>query len=76
VLIASVGNGSPAEAAGLRAGMVITSVGSKPVTSPTEFRKALKGTSLADGVALLVHSPRGSRFVVVQSLKTTPKPKK
>ena len=76
VLVASVSNGSPAEAAGLRAGMVISRVGSKAVTSPQEFRNALKGTSLTNGVALLVRTPQGSRFVVIQAPATTPRSKK
>jgi serine protease Do len=51
--------------AGLQPGMMIERVGPHPVTNATEFRDAVKGLSLDDGVALLVRTPRGSQFVVL-----------
>jgi serine protease Do len=65
VLVASVKEDSPAANVGLREGMVIEMVGSKKVTSPNDFRDALKGTSLEKGVRLLVRNQRGAQFVVI-----------
>jgi len=67
VLITSVEIGSPAQRAGLRTGEVIEKVDTARVTSPDEFRKALKNASLQEGLLLLVRSPRRTRFLVIQS---------
>ena len=67
VAITHVRNGSPAEAAGLSAGMVIAEVNRKPVKSVDEFRAAMEKQSLAKGVLLLVRTAQGSRFVVPRS---------
>jgi len=66
VLIASVKEDSPAAAIGLREGMVIEKVGSKNVTSPDDFREALKANSLEKGIRLLVRSEYGAQFVVIR----------
>jgi serine protease Do len=66
VLVSSVKDDSPAAQAGLREGMVIEKVGSKNVSSPAEFKEALKGTSVEKGVRLLIRTPRGGQFVVVR----------
>jgi len=66
VLITSVKSDSPAEKAGLKEGMVIEKVGSKKVTSPAEFKEALKSVSSEKGILMLVGTPRGSTFLVVQ----------
>ncbi|HTI52458.1 MAG TPA: Do family serine endopeptidase [Planctomycetaceae bacterium] len=66
VVINSVKEDSPAANAGLREGMVIEKVGSHRVSTPAEFRDALKGLPMDKGVLLLARSPRGSQFVVVQ----------
>jgi serine protease Do len=66
VLITSVKPDSPASKAGLREGMVIEKVGSKKVTSPAEFKEALKSISSEKGVLMLVRTPRGGSFVVVE----------
>ncbi|MHB1037621.1 MAG: DegQ family serine endoprotease [Pirellulales bacterium] len=67
VVITSVKPNSPADMAGLSASMVITQVGSKPVKSVEDFRAAMKDRSLEKGVALLVRTPEGSRFVVISA---------
>ncbi len=65
VLISDVNADSPADAAGLKSGMVIEKVGTKPVTTVAEFTAAMKDLSVEKGILLLVRTPQGSRFVVV-----------
>lgn len=65
VLITSVKTDSPADKAGLRDGMVIEKVGFKKVTSPTEFKEALKSASSEKGILMLVRTPRGAQHIVV-----------
>jgi serine protease Do len=65
VVVNSVKPDSPAANAGLREGMVITKVGQKPVSTPAEFKEAMKGVTAEKGVLLLVRSPRGSQFIVL-----------
>ncbi len=67
VVIGSVKDDSPAERAGLRAGLVIERVGKTTVTTPEEFKNAMKEQSLKEGISLLVRSGAGSRFIVIQS---------
>ena len=68
VIISSVKSGSPAHLAGLRSGNIIEKVGDKQITSPQEFRDAMKNVSLKKGVLLLVRSAGGPPvFVVVQA---------
>jgi serine protease Do len=69
VLISSVKEDSPAAQAGLREGMLIEKVGSKKVSSPADFKDALKGTSVEKGILVLVRTARGGQFVVIR--KTT-----
>jgi serine protease Do len=66
VVITHVESGSPAEAAGLSEGQVIAQANRRSVASVAEFRKALDGHPLKDGLLLLVHSKEGSRFVVLR----------
>jgi serine protease Do len=66
VVVNSVKEESPAANAGLREGMVIEKVGSHRVSTPDEFREALKGLPMDKGVLLLARTPRGSHFVVVK----------
>jgi serine protease Do len=67
VVISGVKEGSLADHAGLRDGLVIERVGKTPVTTPEEFRNAMKEQSIKDGVSLLLRSSAGTRFVVIQS---------
>jgi serine protease Do len=66
VVITNVRPGSPAEMAGLTTGMVITQANRMPVKSVDAFRKALEKQPLEKGLLLLVQSPEGTRFVVIQ----------
>jgi serine protease Do len=66
VVVTSVEPTSPAGNAGLRAGDVIEKVGTQPVSTPAEFRAALKDADLNDGILLLVRNQAGSRFLVLQ----------
>lgn len=65
VLISEVNPDSPADAAGLKSGMVIEKVGMKVVTNVGEFTAAMKDLSVEKGILLLVRTPSGSRFIVV-----------
>ncbi len=58
VLITSVKPDSPAAKAGLEDGMVIEKVGSRKVTSPAEFKEALKSVDSEKGILMLVRTPR------------------
>jgi serine protease Do len=66
VVITDVQSGSPADMAGLSPGMVITQTNRRAVDSVDDFRKALDSQSLEKGVLLLLSTPEGSRFVVIQ----------
>ncbi len=63
VLVTRVEADSAAAESGLRRGMLILSVGRKrtPVTTVDEFREAISGESLDEGVLLLVRAPRGGQ---------------
>jgi serine protease Do len=67
VAVTEVRAGSPAAAAGLDKGMVITQVGRKPVKSLADFRKALDAGSLSDGILLTVRTEEGSRLVIIRA---------
>ncbi|MGE5192425.1 MAG: PDZ domain-containing protein [Deltaproteobacteria bacterium] len=66
VAITAVNPDSPAAVAGLHEGMLIEKVGQRRVTTVAEFREALKGASLEQGVLLLMRSQRGTQFVVLR----------
>jgi serine protease Do len=66
VEVVGVQRGSVAAQAGISAGDVISEVNRKPVKSLDEFRAALKKGGLEDGVLLLVHTDRGSRYVALR----------
>jgi serine protease Do len=66
VVISDVTPGGLAAAEGLQEGMLILRVADKPVKSVAEFRAALKGESLKDGIFLQVRTRSGNRFVVLQ----------
>ena len=66
VMISGIENGSPAQDAGLRQGMVILKVGKKHVSNVEEFKAALKGESLKDGILLYVHARNGNDFVLLK----------
>lgn len=51
---------------GIAPGLIIEKVGSKKIASAKDLDEALKGVSLKEGVTLLINSPNGKRFVVIQ----------
>ncbi len=66
VVITEVERGSPAAAAGLAPGALVTHVDRKPVTDVREFREAVNDTSPERGVLLRIRDGRGARFVVLR----------
>lgn len=67
VVVTNVRPGSPADKAGLAAGLVITQANRQAVKNVADLRTALASRSLQQGVLLLVRSSAGSRFVVIRS---------
>jgi len=65
-LVTAVDPDGLAASVGIEEGMLILRVGKKPVTSAKEFQTALEGESLEKGILMLVRTPRGNRFVVLQ----------
>lgn len=66
VVVTAVEENSPAAVAGLEAGMAITQIGRKSVTSVAEFEAAIKGVELEKGLLVLVKSEQGSRYIVLK----------
>ncbi len=66
VVVEQVENGSNAARAGLRPGVVILSVNRKATASVEEFKKEISKVKDADSVLLLVKTPRGSRYVLME----------
>lgn len=66
VLVVHVDPGRPAAQAGLREGMIIVEVGGKPVASVSEFREAIRGFSLAEGIPIGVETRDGRKDLVVR----------
>jgi len=67
VVVSAVTSQGPAEAAGLKEGMVISRVGKTDVTSVESFRSAMTKANLKDGVLMLVRTTEGSRFLVLKT---------
>jgi serine protease Do len=65
-MVAEVGPGTPAERAGIQAGDVITSVGSKSVATPEEAVKAIRAAASGKAVALRVVRDGRTMFVAVK----------
>ena len=59
VLVTEVKPDSPAAAAGLREGVLISKVGSHKISSSADLKEALKTVSLEKGILVLVRTPRG-----------------
>ncbi len=66
VIVTDVERGSIAAENGIRPGAIITEVNRKPVTSPKEFREALKGASPKKGIVLNLTSEGGSQFRILK----------
>jgi serine protease Do len=67
VVITAVESGSPAAQVGLQQGDVIGRVGETPVRSAEDFSRAMSSADLENGVRLQIHTPNGTRFVVLKS---------
>ncbi|MDA0658116.1 MAG: Do family serine endopeptidase [Planctomycetota bacterium] len=65
VVVTSVKAGSPAERAGIKAGVVISQINRQDVTSVKDCENAIKDYQPEEGVLLLIRTPQGSRFVVI-----------
>jgi serine protease Do len=67
VLVAQVAPGSPAQAAGIRAGSLISMVGQQPVTQPSQVVDAVKQAAAAErpSVLLRIEQDGEQRFVAV-----------
>ena len=66
VLVSSTDAAGPAARAGLTVGDVIEKVGTQKVSSPSDFRKAMKNASLEDGVLFFVRDRQGTRFIEIK----------
>lgn len=76
VIITDVDPASDAADQALTAGMVITEVQGKAITSPAEFEKAISAPEASSGVRLLITDRTGAkRFVFISPAKSD-KPKK
>ena len=51
---------------GLREGMLIRKVGQTDVKTTADFEAAVKQQKLEDGILLLVRTPQGNRYVVIE----------
>jgi serine protease Do len=66
VLVSSVKQGSLADEAGMREGMVIERVNKQAVTTPEEFRDVMKKVSLLKGIILDVRTPSGTQLMAIR----------
>ncbi len=66
VVVSDVAPNGVAAAMGIREGMLVLRVGKTAVKSVTDFKTALKGQSLDDGILLLVRTRSGNRFIVLK----------
>jgi S1-C subfamily serine protease len=66
VLVSSVKQGGLADEAGLREGMVIERINKHAVTTPEEFRDAMKKVSLSKGIILDVRTAGGTQLVAIR----------
>ena len=67
VVIREVAEGSPAAEAGLRAGLVLQEMDSKPMANLEDFRTALADADLEKGVLLYVTSGSGGQYIVLRN---------
>jgi C-terminal processing protease CtpA/Prc len=65
-VVTNVTPDGPAHTAGIREGMLIRRVGKENVTDVEGFKKALESQPKDEGVLMLVRTPQGNRFVVIE----------
>jgi len=66
VVITGVDIDGIAAEAGISEGMLVLKVGSKVVKSVADFKAAMKGESLKEGILLLIRAKDSNRFIVLQ----------
>jgi serine protease Do len=66
VLVTKVDQQGLAHAKGLRDGMAILRIGKQPIDSVETFDQLLERESLADGIMLMVRTPEGNQFIVLE----------
>ena len=66
-MIREVTEGSPAAEAGVRAGLVLQEMDSKPMANLEDFRTALADADLEKGVLLYVTSGSGGQYTVLRN---------
>jgi serine protease Do len=66
-LVVGVDEGSVADEAGLRAGMVVTKVDRQPVKSAKAFKEAVEKASLEKGVLLQAEAAGGTNFFLLKA---------
>lgn len=65
VVITRVDRQSPAYQAGVREGMLVTRIGQHEIADVSDFQSALEARSLEESLLMLVRTPEGSRFLVI-----------
>lgn len=66
VVISSVEPGSPADEAGLKAGMLIEQVNQKPVTNVDEFQAEIQKDTEKGSVLMLVRNKQYTEYIVIK----------
>jgi serine protease Do len=66
VLVTKVDRQGLAYAKGLREGMAILRIGKQPIDSVETFDALLEQESLEDGIMLMVRTPEGNQFIVLE----------
>jgi serine protease Do len=66
VVVGTVKPGSPADEAGLREGMLIERVNKQPVSTPEEFKAAMKHVSLKEGLIFQVRTALGTTLLAIR----------
>ena len=66
VIVTAVEPNSPADEKGIKAGDVITEIDHKPISSPKQFRDAVKNTNSKSGMIVNLISEGSSKFVVLK----------
>lgn len=67
VVVVGIRGGSPADRAGLKPGMVIHQVNRVEIDSKAGFMRQLEMSNLREGILMLVRSPDGSRYTILQN---------
>ena len=66
VIVTAVEQDSPADQNGIQPGDIITTVNRQPVTSPRQFRQALKAANTKKGILINVISNGSTRMIILK----------